>query len=137
MQRFIPMLSYEDAGAAADWLAAAFGFTEEERFADDDGRVTHVNMRLGDGVFMLGAPSRDYQSPRRHAEVCEHARKWSQTPYVVDGVLAHVDDLDSHYERAQAAGARILTPPETGGAGRQYRCEDVEGHRWMFAEAAT
>ena len=28
----------------------------------------------------------------------------------------------------------ILTEPETGGAGRQYRVEDIEGHRFMFAQ---
>jgi hypothetical protein len=27
-QRVIPMFSYEDVGRAADWIAAAFGFTE-------------------------------------------------------------------------------------------------------------
>jgi len=37
---------------------------------------------------------------------------------------------------AEAAGARILSPLEDNpGVGqRQYRAEDVEGHRWMFAE---
>ena len=27
-QRVIPMLSYEDAGGSADWIADAFGFRE-------------------------------------------------------------------------------------------------------------
>ena len=45
-QRVIPMLSYEDAGRAADWIAAAFGFTETARWSDDDGRASHVNMEL-------------------------------------------------------------------------------------------
>jgi len=49
-QRVIPMLSYEDVGRAADWIAQAFGFEE------------------------------------------------------------------------------------TGIGQRQYRAEDIEGHRWMFAE---
>ncbi len=30
-QRVIPMFSYEDVGRAADWIAAAFGFTETGR----------------------------------------------------------------------------------------------------------
>jgi uncharacterized glyoxalase superfamily protein PhnB len=136
-QRVIPMLSYEDAGRAADWIGEAFGFRETGRWADDDGTVTHVNLELGDGVVMLGYPSADYQSPRHHAEVCEHARKWSETPYIVDGVLVYVDDIDTHYERARAAGATILSSLEDNpGVGqRQYRAEDLEGHRWMFAAA--
>jgi uncharacterized glyoxalase superfamily protein PhnB len=83
---------------------------------------------------MLGHPSRDYQSPRHHAEVCEHARRWSETPYIVDGVLVYVSDLDAHYARAKAAGATILTEPSDSGHGRSYRAEDTEGHRWMFTE---
>jgi uncharacterized glyoxalase superfamily protein PhnB len=134
-QRVIPMLSYEDVGRAADWISNAFGFEETGRWSDDDGRVTHVTMELDGGEFMLGYPSPDYQSPRHHAEVCEQARKWSETPYIVDGVHVSVDDIDAHFERAKGAGARILSELEDNpGIGqRQYRAEDVEGHRWMFA----
>jgi uncharacterized glyoxalase superfamily protein PhnB len=136
-QRVIPMLSYEDVGHAADWIAQAFGFEETGRWSDDDGRVTHVTMELDGGQFMLGWPSPDYQSPKHHAEVCEHARNWSATPYIVDGVHVSVEDIDTHYERARAGGARILSELEDNrGVGqRQYRAEDVEGHRWMFAES--
>ena len=134
-QRVIPMLSYEDAGRAADWIAAAFGFTETDRWSDDDGRATHVNMELDGGMIMLGRPSSDYQGPKHHAEVCEQARTWRQTPYVVDGIYVSVDDVDAHYARARAAGATILSELEdnTGIGQRQYRAEDLEGHRWMFA----
>ena len=134
-QRVIPMFSYEDVGRAADWIAEAFGFQETGRWSDDDGRVTHVNMELDGGEVMLGYPSADYQSPRRHTQECEQARKWSETPYIVDGVHVSVDDIVAHYERAKAAGARILSELEDNpGIGqRQYRAEDIEGHRWMFA----
>jgi uncharacterized glyoxalase superfamily protein PhnB len=74
-QRVIPMFSYEDVGRAADWIATAFGFTETGRWSDDEGRVTHLNMELDGGMIMLGSPSRDYQSPKHHAEVCEQARR--------------------------------------------------------------
>src|SRR6266508_1010107 len=135
-QRIIPMFSYEDVGGAADWIARAFGFEETGRWSDDDGRVTHVTMELDGGMFMLGYPSPDYQSPKHHAEVCEQARKWSETPYIVHCVHVTVDDIDAHYERAKAAGARILSELEDNpGIGqRQYRAEDVEGHRWMFGQ---
>ena len=135
-QRVIPMFSYEEVGVAADWIARAFGFEETGRWSDDDGRVTHVTMELDGGQFMLGYPSADYQSPKHHAEVCGQARKWSETQYIVDGVHVTVDGIDAHYERAKSAGARILSELEDNpGVGqRQYRAEDLEGHRWMFAE---
>jgi uncharacterized glyoxalase superfamily protein PhnB len=134
-QRVVPMFSYEDVAQAADWIAQAFGFTETGRWADDDGRVTHVNMELDGGQIMLGFASPDYQSPKHHAEVCEPARTWRETPYVVDGVFVAVDDIESHYARARAGGATILSELEDNpGIGqRQYRVEDLEGHRWMFA----
>jgi uncharacterized glyoxalase superfamily protein PhnB len=136
-QRVFPMLSYEDAGRAADWLSEAFGFEERERFADEDGTVTHVTMVLDGAVVFLGWPGPGYRSPKRHAEDCDIERQILDTPYVVDGVMAFVDDVDAHFERARAADATILTEPEDNpGAGqRQYRVEDLEGHRWMFAQA--
>ncbi len=133
--RISPMLSYEDAGAAADWLVEVFGLEELQRLADDDGHVGHCVLALGGEEVHVADPGHGYVGPRRHAETCEQARRWRESPYIVDGVLAHVDDLDAHFARAKAAGAVILTEPEEGGAGRQYRVEDVEGHRWMFAQA--
>jgi uncharacterized glyoxalase superfamily protein PhnB len=131
----IPMLSYEDCAAAAEWLKTAFGFREEERYADDDGRVTHVTLTHGNGVVMIGWPGPDYRSPRRHAETCEAAARWLDVPYVVDGVFVSVDDIEAHCERARRAGARILSEPDEAHGARRYRVEDLEGHRWMFVQA--
>jgi uncharacterized glyoxalase superfamily protein PhnB len=128
----IPMLAYEDGAAALDWLVKAFGFRERTRDTEPDGTISHGELELGDGVVMLATPTPDYQAPKRHREVCEPARKWSEVPWVIDGVLVHVDDLDEHYKQARAAGATILSEPEDSGHGRIYRAEDVEGHRWMF-----
>jgi uncharacterized glyoxalase superfamily protein PhnB len=129
------MFSYEDVARAADWIATAFGFEETGRWSNESGRVTHVNMELDGGTIMLGHPSDDYESPKHHAETCEQARKWRETPFVVDGLYVSVDDIDAHYAQAQAAGATILSELEdnTGIGQRQYRAEDLEGHRWMFA----
>ena len=134
-QRVIPMLAYEDVGRAAEWIAKAFGFEETGRWSDDDGRVTQASVVFDGSEVLLGYPSPHYQSPKRHAEVCEYARKWSETPYIVDGVHVTVDDIDAPYERAKAEGATILTELEDNPhiRQRQYRAEDVEGHRWMFA----
>jgi uncharacterized glyoxalase superfamily protein PhnB len=135
MQRVIPFIAYEDAAAAMDWLVRAFGFTERNRIVED-GVVGHGELELDGGVVFLAQPTPDYRGPRRHAESCDAARRWQQVPWVIDGVYVEVDDVDAHYERAKAAGARILSAPEDTPHGRQYRTEDVEGHRWMFAKAA-
>ena len=131
----VPMLSYEEVARAANWLVETFGFHESLRYEDSDGRVSHVELRLGDGVVMLGNPSPDYESPKTHRERCESAARWSETPFVVDGVHAYVDDVDAHFERARVGGARILSEVEDTPFGdRHYRVEDLEGHRWMFSQ---
>jgi|SRR5919201_3704420 uncharacterized glyoxalase superfamily protein PhnB len=131
------MLAYEDAAAAIDWLSRVFGFEERLRLADD-GTVTHAELGLGGEIVMLATPTPDYEAPNRHRESCEAARRWSEAPYVIDGVLVFVDDVDAHFERARAGGATILSEPEDAAPDRrEYRAEDLEGHRWMFAQVAS
>jgi uncharacterized glyoxalase superfamily protein PhnB len=137
MPTIVPMLSYENVEAAIDWLARAFGFQEatDERYTEPDGQISHAEIRLGGGVVMLGHPSDQYEGPGRHAESCEPARRWREPGYVVDGVHALVEDVDEHFRRAKEAGATILSEPEDQPYGeRVYRVEDLDGHRWMFAQ---
>jgi|SRR5215475_8448773 len=133
-QSVIPMISYEDGIAALEWLRSAFGFRETARMTTPDGRLSHGEMETGAGLIMLASPTPDYRSPKRHREVCAQARKWSSVPWIIDGVLVIVDDLDRHFTRAKAAGALILSEIEEGPPGRRYRVEDFEGHRWFFFE---
>ena len=129
------MLSYEDCGAAADWLVRAFGFEEVERFGEDE--VSHVTLRLDrGGVVFLGKPGANYVNPKRLREQCEAAARMYDTPWVVDGVWVQVDDVEAHLERARSAGARVLGDLEENPRGRLYRAEDLEGHRWMFEQSA-
>jgi uncharacterized glyoxalase superfamily protein PhnB len=137
MPTVIPMLAYEDGVAALDWLSQAFGFRERARRTDASGRLTHGELEAGDGLIMLASPTPVYQGPRRHREHCAAAASWSRVPYIIDGVLVEVDDVDGHCKRARAAGASILSEPANQGEGfRQYRAEDLEGHRWMFSGPA-
>lgn len=136
MPKIVPMIAYEDATTALDWLAGAFGFRERTRLTEEDGTISHAEMELGDGVIMLATPTPDYHSPKHHAEVCEFARKWSAVPWVIDGLHVLVDDVDKHFLRAKEAGATILSEPEDQSYGeRVYRVADLEGHRWMFAQS--
>src|SRR4030095_15705470 len=126
----IPMLAYEDGAAAIDWLTSAFGFSEQTRFADDDGTVTHAELETGSGTIMLATPSSDYVSPKRLRELSSEARKMAEVPYVIDGVLVEVDDVDAHFARAKEAGATILSEPADQSVGlRPHRAEDPQGHR--------
>lgn len=119
--RISPYLNYEDTGAMIDWLGRAFGLVERHRQAGPDGKVTHAEMALEDGVVMMGSPGGDFRNPRRLGRV-------TQSLYV------YVDDVDAHFARARDAGAEILEEPADQPYGdRRYGAADPEGHRWYFA----
>ena len=128
----IPMIAYEDGFAALEWLARAFGFLEIRRLSGADGQLAHGEMAAGQGLIMLATPTPDYEGPLKHRASCERAQRWSTVPWVIDGVLVYVADIDAHFARAKQEGARILSELEDGPPARRYRAEDLEGHRWMF-----
>ena len=115
MPDVIPMLAYEDGPAAMDWLAAVFGFHEVSRMIGPDGSLAHGEMVVGRGRIMLATPTPAYESPKHHQQHCERARAWSAVPWVIDGVMVYVDDVDQHYAQAKQAGATILSYVEDGG----------------------
>ncbi len=123
MQWVIPMLSYQDAPAAIDFLCRAFGFTEGYRLAMDDGRIGHAELRHKDNVITLASVWSDLglASPR-------------DLPAVPHQLQCFVDDVDAHYRHAREAGATIAAEPADQFHGaRMYRAVDPEGHRWIFA----
>lgn len=118
-----PYLLYQDAGAALVWLAKAFGLRKSGRsYKDGNGRVTHASMVLGEAVLMLGSPGADFRNPKALGHV-------TQNLYV------DVADVDRHYARAVKAGAKIVEEPnDTFYGARRYGADDLEGHRWFFAQ---
>lgn len=135
LQSVIPMLTYADGEAAMNWLCEVFGFEEKARWLSN-GRLDHGELRtpLG-GVIMLASPTPDYEAPIIHRQHCETTRKWLQHPWVFNGVLVYISDIDAHFENTRSKGACILSDIERGGPGDRYRCEDLEGQRWMFMAA--
>jgi uncharacterized glyoxalase superfamily protein PhnB len=118
-------LLYRDAGSAVDWLAKAFGLEKDEVLTGADGRVNHASMTFGQALLMLGSPGPDFKSPR--------ALGHSTANLYVD-----VDDVEAHYAGAVAAGATIVEEPnDTFYGARRYGAEDLEGHRWYFAQDLT
>jgi uncharacterized glyoxalase superfamily protein PhnB len=129
----VPMIAYADGPSAMDWLADVFGFRECIRMMDGD-RLSHGEMETDFAKVMLASPSDAYEGPRQHSEHCDPARKWLSVPWIVDGVLVYVADLESYFDRTRERGSLILTAPESDFPGPRYRAEDLEGHRWMFMQ---
>jgi PhnB protein len=121
--RLAPLLFYADVAGALEWLGKAFGFSERIRMPGPDGGIMHAEMDLADVRIMLGpeTPDRGMRSPRQLGAV-------NQSLYI------YVDDVDAHCARARAAGATIVSEPETMFWGdRTYYAQDAEGHHWNFA----
>jgi uncharacterized glyoxalase superfamily protein PhnB len=117
-----------------DWLCNVFGFTEKTKWLDESGRLTHGEIAMGESIIMLATPSPDYKCPASLKKIADVAAKMYTTPYIINGVLVYVDDVENHFKQAKANGATILSDIETGGPGTRYRAEDLEGQRWMFME---
>jgi uncharacterized glyoxalase superfamily protein PhnB len=132
-QRIVPFIGYEDAARAIDFLERAFGFRENraER-REDGGAIGHAELELEGATIYLSTPP-GYASPRTIQDESAAARRAYDNPWVIDGYFVYVDDVDAHYQRAKAAGARVIREPDEPGVGlRLYTAEDPEGHRWMF-----
>jgi uncharacterized glyoxalase superfamily protein PhnB len=116
----IPFLRYDDARAALQWLARAFGFEEQAVYDGPDGAVAHAVMRWGTGMIMLGSSTRKADPLRMKT-----ARELGA---VNQGIYVHVPEVDAHYERAKAAGAEILLPVTDMEYGsREYAAREIEG----------
>lgn len=95
-------------------MIAAFGFVEKERWQDDNARLTHRELALGEQVVKLAEPTPDYQSPKTVWAYYPPAANWSECPYIINGVLVQVPDVDAMFERAIGHGAVLLGEMEDG-----------------------
>lgn len=114
----IPVLVYPDVRAAVDWLTAAFGFVERTRI----GESHRAQMGIGaDGAMIVADVAGERQPPRPST--------------VTHEIKVRVDDVTAQFERARAAGAKVLEPPIDREYGeRECTVEDLAGHRWQFSE---
>ena len=119
----LPHIIYPDVAEAIEWLRKTFGFTEHYRYGEP-GLVGGAQMHLGDAWMML-----------------RRARPGSGTPAelgaATQSLTVFIDDVDTHFARTQAAGARIIEDlHETEYGERQYGVVDFAGHHWLFSRHA-
>ncbi len=125
--RIFPFLRYEDAPAAFEWLARAFGFEKQMLVPGPDGTIAHAQLRYGGSLIMIGSARDDVMHLKSPAEVGG----------ATQGIYVHVDDVDAHHDRAKAAGAEIIMELEdTEYGSREYMARDLEGHLWSFGTYA-
>ena len=116
-------LRFRDAPGAIAWLEKV-GFEATERIDNPDGTVAHAELRLGDGLIMLGSGAEDLQDPP------ENARAARFTLYVA------VAEVDALHARAREAGADASDLFEQDYGSRDFNLRDPEGNHWSFGTYA-
>jgi uncharacterized glyoxalase superfamily protein PhnB len=123
MQSIFPVLKYDDASAAIDFLERAFGFERHAVYDGENGGVAHAELRLGDEYVMLGSTGEGDDRFNQGAG--------RSSLYVV------VDDPDAHHARASEAGAAVERElNDTDYGSREYTARDPEGNLWSFGTYA-
>ena len=116
--RLAIVIEYQDAAAAAKWLARVFALestTELPEVTHQD--ATWIEFRVGHGTIVLWQSSIESRSKSLH------------TPWIF------VDDVESLFAQVEANNAEVLSPITVHGA-KSFTVADLEGNPWTFAQAS-
>ena len=118
-----PYLYIRDAARAIEFYKSAFGAIELFRMAAPGGRIGHAELQIGNSRIMLADEFPDMNV---------------RGPESLDGTtvsfLIYVEDVDSEFNRAIAAGAKVLRPVKDQFYGdRSGTLADPFGHSWTIA----
>ena len=114
-----PYLTVSDAEAAIDFYKRAFGATEMLRLPMGD-KLGHAEVRIGDSFVMLSDEFPDWD------KLGPDSRGGATASFMI-----YVEDVDSAFDRAVAAGGKALRPVEDQFYGdRSGTILDPFGHSW-------
>ena len=118
-----PYLIIRGAADAIEFYQKAFGATELFRVPAPDGKIGHAEIKIGDSPIMLADeyPDMGYKGPQT----------LGGSPV---SLMIYVDDVDTVFDRAVAAGARTREAVSDKFYGdRIGTLEDPFGHVWHVA----
>lgn len=118
-----PYLIVKDANTAIDFYCRAFGATELMRLNMPGGGIGHAEVKIGDSPVMLAD-----EMP----EMGALAPQEGILPPV--SILIYVEDVDTIFQQAVAAGAEVIRPLVDQFYGdRSGTLKDPFGHQWTVA----
>jgi PhnB protein len=117
-----PWLAVRDAQEAVDYYKAAFGAVELYRLPADDGTVAVAQLSVRGAVFWVQTDSNASATAPGAGSV---------------RMILSVDDPDSMFEQAVAAGATVLAPIHEDYGWRTGRVTDPFGHDWEMSKQLT
>ena len=111
-----PYLVVSDARSTMRFLEQVFDASELRRYDADDGRIIHIELRIGDSVVMMG----------------EAAGEWEPVPALLH---VYVPDVDDVYRRALELGAEPVQEPQVreGDPDRRGGFRGPGGNTWWVA----
>lgn len=111
-----PYLVVEDAEAVLTFMKEAFDATDLRRYDMPDGSIMHAEVRIGDGVVMIGQAGGDW-------------------PPLAQMIHLYVEDVDAAYEKALEAGGVPLQEPtrKDGDPDRRGGIRDPGGNSWWIS----
>jgi PhnB protein len=124
----LPYLTVSDGAGAIEFYKKAFGAVEHEvHLAPGTTKIMNACLSINGGIFML---SDDFSAQFGGT---------SSTPEALHGspVTLHlqVDDVDSDWAKAVAAGAIVTMPLADQFWGDRYgQLKDPFGHKWSMAQ---
>jgi len=120
-----PYLIIKGAAQAIEYYKKVFGATETVRMNGPDGKVGHAELKIGDSRIMLA----DENPSMGQGHVS--AASIGASPV---SLYLYIPDVDQVFERAVAAGAKILKPVQDQFYGdRSGFIQDPFGHLWGVA----
>lgn len=119
-QTVFPCVTFKDAKASLNWLERALGAERVVGYEDDDQRVVHAEIRIGESAIMAG----------------DERAGSKATPPGVSVIYVVVEDADAAYERAKAAGADVTEPIDRDYGSRDITVTDPDGNRWSLGTYA-
>lgn len=125
VQTIIPLLKYDDAPAAIEWICRHLGFSVRLLVEGDDRHVAHAQLQRGDSVVMVSSTSTGEPSLASPRALGGSA----VVIYVVD------PEVEPLYAVLSRTGVEVLGPFERDphGIGR-FQVRDIEGHIWSFSD---
>jgi PhnB protein len=118
-----PYIAVKGAANAIAFYKRVFGAKEEFRLEDQDKRIGHAELSIGDGRLMLSDEYPDFGA---------------LAPPSIGGTPVklhlYVEDVDATMKKAESAGATVLRPAQDQFHGdRSGMIADPFGHQWFLA----
>jgi PhnB protein len=119
-----PTLTVKGAAEAIEFYKKALGANELMRMNNPDGKIGHAEIKIGDSIIFIGD----------EMEMPGCARSPQTLGGFTGSLYLYVEDVDTAFQRAVAAGGRVTSPvTDMFWGDRHGSFVDPFGHTWSLS----